>query len=50
MPYIHHGLEVKERALPRDRNSIVIVGRLEDFKGHKYLLEAIAEVKDFLPV
>lgn len=51
MPFIHHGVTVKE--LPKNialnnyrvsEKQLVIVGRLEEFKGHKYLIEAMVFV------
>lgn len=34
----------KQLGLPVDRKVVVSIGSLHDFKGHKYLVEAIAEV------
>lgn len=49
MPHIHHGLNVPAVQAERKNNSIVIVGRLEEFKGHRYLFEALSEVVKFFP-
>lgn len=51
MPFIHHGVSVKEvqktEGLSNYRFSnhqLIIVGRLEEFKGHRYLVEAMPSV------
>ncbi len=50
MPFIHHGLDIDAYdSGVRKPFSIVIIGRLEEFKGHRYLIEAIAQVKKVYP-
>lgn len=49
-PYIHHG--IPETEIDNDiaqLNQIIIIGRLENMKGHKFLLEAMPEVIKHFP-
>ena len=57
MQFIQHGIGMpnikKDSAIENLRISpqqIIIVGRLENFKGHKYLIEAMVEVVKIFPL
>ena len=56
MPYIHHGVTIKQ--IPKETginqyrlssSQLVTVGRLEEVKGHSYLLEAMPIIKKKFP-
>jgi glycosyltransferase involved in cell wall biosynthesis len=50
--YIYHGIHPMEMITNNEGNSkpqLIIVGRLEKVKGHRYLLEAMKEVLQQLP-
>ncbi len=50
MPFIHHGVRVPEPAINnfdvfrRSSPQLVIVGRLETFKGHAFIISAMPEI------
>lgn len=51
MPFIHHGVSVKNGVKTNCLNTyrfsdiqLIIVGRMEEIKGHKYLIKAMPEV------
>lgn len=51
MPFIHHGVTVKYAEKTNELNAyrfsdkqLIIVGRLEEYKGHQYLIKAMPEV------
>ena len=55
-PYIHHGIAVetfdKAAYYKECRNAdpqLIIVGRIELFKGHRFLIEALVKVKAIFP-
>ena len=55
-PYIHHGIAVetfdKAAYYQECRNAdpqLIIVGRIELFKGHRFLIEALVKVKAIFP-
>lgn len=56
LPFIHHGINVS--ALPGENDAatyrfaphqLIILGRIEEVKGHTYLLEALPEVMKIFP-
>lgn len=50
MPRLQARSEVRaEFGLPADSFLVISVGRVEPQKGHRYLLEAVAEVRDRIP-
>ncbi|HSV12143.1 MAG TPA: glycosyltransferase family 4 protein [Hanamia sp.] len=53
MKYIHHGINEKKAnvhaAILNGDPKIVIVGRLEEMKGHKYLLAALPAIIKYFP-
>lgn len=55
-PVIHHGISIPEfkpedyaAACRKAAVQLIIVGRIEQFKGHQYLIEAMAEVVKVFP-
>jgi len=54
MPYIHHGISVSLEGGDKEKfrfghKQLIIVGRLEEFKGHKYLIQAMPAVVERFP-
>jgi glycosyltransferase involved in cell wall biosynthesis len=53
--YIHHGIELtykdgwKDPSFRISENQLVIAGRLELMKGHKYLIDAMTLIKEVFP-
>lgn len=53
IPFIHHGIDlaapVKDNSFRHSDQQLVVVGRVEMIKGHKYLLDALPAVKEKFP-
>lgn len=55
MPFIHHGIAIEETKINEtgefrfSNHQLVVVGRLEAIKGHKYLLQAMPMVIEHFP-
>lgn len=53
IPFIHHGIDltapVKDNSFRKSGKQLVVVGRVEMIKGHKYLLDALPAIKEKFP-